>query len=67
MVRFHQTSHAVSLPNSHRGPEFWDQPALTFFGLDHVPLVTKYIPNKGLNEAIMAFGAFMLAFNIMTR
>lgn len=49
------------------GPTFWDTPALTFTGLEKIPFITKYVPNKGLNEFIMAFGAVVLAFNIITR
>ncbi|CAL1694727.1 unnamed protein product [Somion occarium] len=48
------------------GPTFWDTPALTFTGLEKIPFITKYVPNKGLNEFIMAFGAVVLAFNIIT-
>lgn len=49
------------------GPTFWDTPALTFFHLDKVELVTRYIPNVGLNETAMALGAGLLGFNIVTR
>ncbi|KAF8899396.1 Choline/ethanolaminephosphotransferase [Infundibulicybe gibba] len=45
------------------GPTFWDKGILTVTRLDHVPLVNK-LPNIGLNEAFMVFGAFGLAFNI---
>ncbi|KAJ3547758.1 hypothetical protein NM688_g5370 [Phlebia brevispora] len=48
------------------GPTFWDQPVLTFLGVEHVPQIAKYIPNRGLNEAFMWFGAVGLAFNITT-
>lgn len=47
------------------GPTFWDQPMLTFLGLDNVPQITKYIPNCGLNEAFMYFGALGLAFSTL--
>lgn len=49
------------------GTTFWDTPVLTFLGLENVPQIAKYVPNKGLNEAFMAFGAVGLAFNIITR
>ena len=49
------------------GPTFWDQPVLTFLGIENVPQVAKYVPNKGLNEAFMWFGALGLLFNIITR
>ena len=49
------------------GPTFWDQPVLTFFSVEHVPQIAKYIPNRGLNEAFMWFGAVGLAFNIINR
>lgn len=49
------------------GPTFWDQPILTFLGIEHIPEVAKYIPNKGLNEAFMWFGGLGLASNIVTR
>ncbi|KAI0079539.1 choline ethanolaminephosphotransferase [Panus rudis PR-1116 ss-1] len=48
------------------GPTFWDTPVLTFFGLEHVHTISKYVPNCGLNEAIMAFGGVFLAVNILT-
>jgi len=48
------------------GPSFWDQPFLTFTKLDSVPAVAERIPNIGLNEAFMVFGAFALAFNILS-
>ncbi|THH31035.1 hypothetical protein EUX98_g3163 [Antrodiella citrinella] len=48
------------------GPTFWDTPTLTFLHLDNVEIITKYIPNKGLNEAAMAAGAVVLAYNIVT-
>ncbi|KAK7695143.1 hypothetical protein QCA50_002333 [Cerrena zonata] len=48
------------------GPAFWDTPTLTFFGIDKVPIITKYIPNKGLNDAVMALGGVVLAVNIIT-
>lgn len=49
------------------GPTFWDQKILTLTGLDKVDLVTRYIPDLGLNDSFMVFGAFGLAFNIITR
>ena len=49
------------------GTSFWDTPILTFLRLENIPQITKYVPNKGLNEAFMAFGAVGLAFNIVTR
>ena len=49
------------------GTEFWDTPILTFLRLDNVASITQYIPNKGLNEAFMAFGGVALAFNIIVR
>lgn len=49
------------------GTAFWDTPVLTFFHLDNIPVITKYIPNKGLNDAVMALGGVVLAFNIITR
>ena len=49
------------------GTTFWDTPVLTFLGLENVPQIVKYVPNKGLNEVFMAVGAVGLAFNIITR
>jgi len=46
------------------GPSFWDTGILTITRLDRLPLLPKIIPNFGLNEAFMVFGAFGLAFNI---
>jgi len=48
------------------GTTFWDTGILTFTGLETVPWVANYIPNKGLNEAFMAVGGVGLAFNIIT-
>ncbi|GJE98858.1 choline/ethanolaminephosphotransferase [Phanerochaete sordida] len=48
------------------GPTFWDTPALEFLGLQDVPILAKFAQGRGLNEAFMAFGAVMLAFNIAT-
>lgn len=48
------------------GPSFWDNRILTITGLDHLPFVSKLIPNIALNEAFMVFGGFALAFNILT-
>ena len=49
------------------GPSFWDTGILTITRLDRLPLLPKIIPNFGLNEAFMVFGAFGLAFNINSR
>lgn len=49
------------------GPTFWDQKILAVTGLDKVDLVARYIPDIGLNVSFMVFGAFGLAFNILTR
>lgn len=49
------------------GPTFWDQKTLTITGLYKVDWVARYIPNVGLNESFMVFGALGLAFNILTR
>ncbi|KAF4573669.1 hypothetical protein EYR36_008187 [Pleurotus pulmonarius] len=46
------------------GPQFWDIGVLTFTHLDRIPFLEKNIPNIGLNETFMVFGAFGLAFNI---
>jgi len=48
------------------GTTFWDTPALTSFGLDKIPAIADNIPNLRLNDAFMVFGAFGLAFNIVT-
>ncbi|KIP05510.1 hypothetical protein PHLGIDRAFT_128827 [Phlebiopsis gigantea 11061_1 CR5-6] len=48
------------------GTPFWDTPVLTFLGLENVPQIAKYVPNKGLNEAFLVFGVVGLAFNIAT-
>jgi len=47
------------------GPSFWDTGILTFLHLDTNPSITKLIPNKGLNESFMVFGALALAYNIV--
>jgi ethanolaminephosphotransferase len=65
--KFCSNGNATTYSNGGVGPAFWDQPVLTFFGLDNVPLVVKYIPNRGLNDAFMVFGAVGLAINIVTR
>lgn len=49
------------------GPSFWDQRILTFTRLDRIPKVVQHVPNIGLNESFMVFGAFALAFNIISR
>ncbi|KAI0053462.1 Choline/ethanolaminephosphotransferase [Auriscalpium vulgare] len=48
------------------GPSFWDQGILTVTRLEHVEVIAKHVPNIGLNEAFMVFGALALAFNIIT-
>jgi len=49
------------------GPAFWDKKLLTFTHLDRIPQVVQHVPNIGLNESFMVFGAFGLAFNIFSR
>ncbi|KAG7100139.1 hypothetical protein E1B28_001919 [Marasmius oreades] len=46
------------------GPSFWDTGILTFVGLEKYPPLAR-VPNIGLNEAFMAFGAVGLGFNIV--
>ncbi|KAG1805535.1 CDP-alcohol phosphatidyltransferase-domain-containing protein [Suillus subaureus] len=48
------------------GPTFWDKKLLTFTRLDRIPQVVQHVPNIGLNESFMVFGAFGLAFNIFS-
>ncbi|KAJ3853734.1 Choline/ethanolaminephosphotransferase [Lentinula lateritia] len=48
------------------GPSFWDTPILDFLHLSHIPLITNTFPNIGLNVSFMVFGAFGLAFNILS-
>lgn len=48
------------------GPAFWDTKILTFTHLDRIPQVVQNVPNIGLNESFMVFGAFGLAFNIVS-
>ncbi|KAG1726148.1 CDP-alcohol phosphatidyltransferase-domain-containing protein [Suillus lakei] len=48
------------------GPTFWDQKILTFTRLDRILQVVQHVPNIGLNESFMVFGAFALAFNIVS-
>ncbi|KAJ3927586.1 MAG: Choline/ethanolaminephosphotransferase [Lentinula lateritia] len=48
------------------GPSFWDTPILDFLHLSHIPLITSTFPNIGLNVFFMVFGAFGLAFNILS-
>lgn len=48
------------------GPTFWDKKILTVTRLDRIPQVVQHIPNIGLNESFMVFGAFALAFNIVS-
>lgn len=40
---------------------------LSVTGLDAIPTISKLLPDIPLNEAFMWFGAFALAFNILTR
>ncbi|KAG6818373.1 hypothetical protein H0H93_005495 [Arthromyces matolae] len=47
------------------GPSFWDQKILTVTHLEHIPWISK-LPNLPLNESFMVFGAFGLAFNIIS-
>ena len=47
------------------GPSFWDQKVLHLVGIDRFPLLAKYIPDLGLNDSFMVFGAFSLAANII--
>lgn len=49
------------------GPQFWDVGILTFTRLDRIPFLEQNIPNIGLNESFMVFGAFGVAFNIASR
>ncbi|EGN93675.1 hypothetical protein SERLA73DRAFT_189407 [Serpula lacrymans var. lacrymans S7.3] len=48
------------------GTSFWDQRILTFTRLDRIPRIASSIPNLPLNESFMVFGAFGLAFNILS-
>ncbi|THH20505.1 hypothetical protein EW146_g856 [Bondarzewia mesenterica] len=48
------------------GPTFWDQKILTSTGLEKVEAIASRVPNVGLNEAFMVFGALGLGFNIIT-
>ncbi|KAI0783172.1 Choline/ethanolaminephosphotransferase [Abortiporus biennis] len=48
------------------GPQFWDTGVLTFFHLEEVEQVTKYVPNIGLNETFMFLAGIGLGFNIIT-
>lgn len=47
------------------GPSFWDQKVLHLAHLDHIPFLAKYIPDLGINDSFMVFGAFSLAANIV--
>lgn len=47
------------------GPSFWDQKVLHLLGLDHIPFIAKHVPNLGLNDSFLVFGAFSLAANIV--
>lgn len=49
------------------GTGFWDTGILTFTRLDRVQKIADVVPNVGLNESFMIFGAFALAFNILSR
>ncbi|KAF4611587.1 hypothetical protein D9613_004532 [Agrocybe pediades] len=55
----------IYLITGYYGTGFWEQRIWTFTGLSRVPLINK-LPNLPLNEAFMVFGAFGLAFNIIT-
>ncbi|KAG2144675.1 CDP-alcohol phosphatidyltransferase-domain-containing protein [Suillus bovinus] len=48
------------------GPTFWDKKLLTFTRLNKIPQIVQHVPNIGLNESFMVFGAFGLAFNIIS-
>lgn len=58
---------AIQFLLSSIGSAFWDTGVLTFLGLDTNPAIAGKIPNIGLNESFMVFGAFGLAFNIISR
>lgn len=45
----------------------WDTGILTLSGLSQIPWVSKRIPDIGLNEAFMSFGAIALLYNIVGR
>ncbi|KAG5728742.1 hypothetical protein E4T56_gene18606 [Termitomyces sp. T112] len=47
------------------GPSLWDRKILTITRLEHIPFISK-LPNLPLNETFMVFGAFGLAFNIIS-
>lgn len=64
--RFFYIQNARSHPH-HTGPTFWDKKLLTFTRLDRIPQIVQHVPNIGLNESFMVFGAFGLAFNIVSR
>ncbi|KAJ4463275.1 hypothetical protein C8J55DRAFT_539112 [Lentinula edodes] len=48
------------------GPSFWNTPILDVLHLSHIPLITSTFSNIGLNVSSMVFGAFGLAFNILS-
>lgn len=48
------------------GPSFWDQKFFAVTRLDHISFLQK-LPNLPLNESFMVFGAFGMAFNIISR
>ncbi|TBU42250.1 Choline/ethanolaminephosphotransferase [Dichomitus squalens] len=48
------------------GPEFWDRDFLATTHLDRYPIVLRYVPRIGLNDAFMALGGIVLAYNIVT-
>jgi ethanolaminephosphotransferase len=47
------------------GPSFWDQKVLHLAHLDRIPFLVKYVPDLGINDSFMVFGAFSLAANIV--
>jgi ethanolaminephosphotransferase len=61
------TNAFLLLTPSVSGPTVWDRGILNVTMLDQIPAIAKTVPNFKLNEAFMVFGAFGLAFNIITR
>lgn len=49
-----------------KGTGFWDQGLISYLGLGKVEWIKNTFPDYALNEAFMVFGAFGLAFNIIT-
>jgi len=49
-----------------KGTQFWDQGILGLLGLTKVEWVASRIPDYGLNEAVMVFGTFGVALNVIT-